>query len=137
MDTQPSFEQFLEADMHKLAEQIGEQREKQERKDIAEKELVREAIRSFPGVHRKEEGLQGEAFPQPNANAASPLPAYAQSAAPEVKLEIEYLLEVVLTKGLAAALSESKKSPEFVQDAFHDALVGKLYPVLQQKGIVK
>jgi hypothetical protein len=137
MDAQPSFEQALESDMHQLAAEISAQREQREMKDATEKELVKEAIRSFPGVHKDEEVLKAEVFPQKMTAGSSPLPAYAQTAAPEVKLEIEYLLDVALNKGLGAALAESKKSPDFVQDAFHDTLVGKLYPILQQKGIVK
>ena len=139
MDTQQSFEQFLESDMHKLAEQISVQRETREAKDATERELVKEAIRAFPGIHKNAEQLKAEVFP-PSASAsapASPLPAYAQGASPEIKLEIEYLIDVAFRKGLGAALAESKKSPEFVQDAFHDALAGKLYPMLQEKGIVK
>jgi hypothetical protein len=47
------------------------------------------------------------------------------------------LLDLALRDGLSKALSESEKSPYFVQDAFHDALAGKLYPELQKRGIVK
>jgi hypothetical protein len=67
----------------------------------------------------------------------SPLPAYAQSAAPEIRLEIEYLLDIALHKGIGIALSESAKSPYFVQDAFHDALAGRLYLELQKRGLMK
>ncbi len=86
MDSQPSFEQALEADMHQLAAEISAQRERREMQDVAEKELVKEAIRAFPGT-RPEENLKAEVFPpSASAAAASPLPAYAQTAAPEVKL---------------------------------------------------
>src|SRR6185369_12524381 len=127
MDQQPSFEQALESDMHQLAAEISAKREQREMKDATEQQLVKEAIRAFPGTHKSEDQLKAEVFPVAASSNSSPLPAYAQTASPEVKLEIEYLLEVVLQKGLGAALSESKKSPEFVQDAFHDALAGKLY----------
>ncbi len=66
-----------------------------------------------------------------------PLPAYAQAASPEVKREIEHLLDVAMAKGISEALAESEKAPYFVQDAFHDALAGKLYPELQQRGLIK
>lgn len=137
MDTQPSFEQALESDMHQLASEISAKREQREMKDATEQQLVREAIRAFPGVRKDEEALKAEVFPQKITAQSSPLPAYAQTAAPEVKLEIEYLLEIAFSKGLGPALAESKKSPDFVQDAFHDALAGKLYPMLQKKGVVK
>ena len=65
------------------------------------------------------------------------MPAYAQNAAPEIKLEIEYLLDLAFQKGIATALAESAKSPYFVQDAFHDALAGRLYPEMQKRGLMK
>jgi hypothetical protein len=72
-----------------------------------------------------------------NASPTSPLPDYAQNAPAEVKLEIEYLMDVALRQGLGKALSEAQKSPYFVQDALHDALAGRLYPELQKRGVVK
>ncbi len=127
--------------MKALAAEIRGQREKPEMKNASEKELLKEAIRAFPVLN---ENPQATAAPAPATPPAptdpashSPLPGYAQNAPPEVKLEIEYLLEITLREGLNKALLESKKSPYFVQDAFHDALAGKLYPELQKRGIIK
>ncbi len=137
MPEEPSFEYAaLESDMQKLAEQIRAGRERPVGEIKTERELVREAIRVFPNLHT--------AHPSPVSAAASqdddsrnPLPDYAKDAPAEVKLEIEYLCDVAIRKGISTALAESKKSPYFVQDAFHDALAGKLYPELQKRGIVK
>jgi hypothetical protein len=136
MDQQPSFEQSLESDISRLAAEINTQREKPEMQNAAEQELVREAIRAFPELKNQP---QSGGVPAPKAadDATSPLPAYAQGAPAEVKLEIEYLLDIALTKGIGAALTQAQKSPAFVQDAFHDALAGRLYPELQHRGIVK
>ncbi len=140
MDEIPSFENSIEADMKTLAAEIQRNRESDALKNASERELVKEAIRVFPQLNKV------PAAPAPSvpasaaassSSASSPLPDYAQSAAPEVKLEIEYLLDIALTQGLDKALSASEKSPYFVQDAFHDALAGKLYPELQKRGIVK
>jgi hypothetical protein len=139
MDSQPTFERAtLEADMRTLAAEIRNQRERPEMKDAGGKEVVKEAIRAFPDLNGNRAGSQ----PQPTtaaqtADANSPLPAYAQSAPAEVKLEIEYLLDIALKKGLSTAMSESHKSNYFVQDAFHDALTGRLYPELKKQGVVK
>jgi len=138
-----SFEKSLETDMQHLAAEIKGQRERPEMKGAAEQELVREAIRVFPELKNQPQAAGGTATQGAAAGATqpsdanSPLPAYAQSASAEVKLEIEYLLDVALKKGIGRALSESQKSPAFVQDAFHDALAGRLYPELQKRGIVK
>ena len=111
---------------------------------MAEQELVKEAIRAFPELKNQPQAApaanaaaQTAAADQSAENASSPLPAYAQNAPAEVKLEIEYLLDIAFKKGIGTALTESQKSPAFVQDAFHDALAGRLYPELQKRGIVK
>jgi hypothetical protein len=144
MDQPTSFEKALESDMQQLAAEIKGQREKPEMQSAAEKELVREAIRAFPelpkNLNEQPQVTSAAASASGGAqsdNANSPLPAYAQNAPAEVKLEIEYLLDVALRKGIGTALTESQKSPAFVQDAFHDALAGRLYPELQKRGIVK
>jgi len=135
MDQPASFEKSLEADIAQLAAEIRGQRERPEMRNAAEQEIVKEAIRAFPELKNQPQAAAGAA---PAADdAASPLPAYAQAAPAEVKLEIEYLLDIALKKGIGSALAESKKSPAFVQDAFHDALAGRLYPELQKRGVVK
>jgi hypothetical protein len=141
MDT-PSFEyQALEADMKILAAEIHRSTEFKDVKNMEGMYAVKEAIRAFPQLGHHPES-NGDPTPVPAAGVSqqfnnSPLPAYAQSAAPEVRLEIEYLMDFALREGLTKALAESEKSPYFVQDAFHDALAGRLYPELQRRGLVK
>ncbi len=134
--------------MKALAAEVRKSREHVEAESTNERELVKEAIRAFPRLNAAERPAAGVSVPPsppvppsagaaPASAAASPLPDYAQNAPAEVKLEIEYLLDLTLQHGIAKALAESEKSPYFVQDAFHDALAGKLYPELQKRGIVK
>jgi hypothetical protein len=143
MDETPTFEyKALESDMKSLAAEVQRSRESAELKNSNERELVKEAIRAFPRLNSAERPTAGAPVPQPasasaQAAAQSPLPDYAQSAPAEVKLEIEYLLDLAFQHGLSKALTESEKSPYFVQDAFHDSLAGKLYPELQRRGMVK
>ena len=139
MDSSPSFEQALEADIKTLAAEVRRTQELKDVKNSQGLEVVKEAIRAFPQLDKKAASDNGipvaPAIAQAQAN--SPLPAYAQNAAPEIRLEIEYLLDLAFQKGITAALTESAKSPDFVQDAFHDALAGKLYPELQKRGALK
>lgn len=146
MDETPVFEKSLEADLKTLAEGIQNGREKVVVQNYNERELVKEAIRAFPNFEKPSAAAvpvpvppatSSQVMNAPASGAASPLPDYAQNAAPEVKLEIEYLLDMALRDGISKALTASEKSPYFVQDAFHDALTGKLYPELQKRGIVK
>lgn len=137
-DQGTSFERALEEDMKVLAAEIKNQRARPELKDAGEQELLREAIRAFPQLEKKPEAPAARAAASDaGGDAKSPLPGYAQSAPAETKLEIEYLLELAFREGPVKALNESKKSPAFVQDAFHDALAGRLYPELQRRGFVK
>ena len=131
-----SFQSFeheaIEADIKLLAEEIRKHRETPESKNLAGKELLKQAIRSLPEV-----ATQGQPPQPPPSSVKSPIPDYAQNAPAEVKLEIEYLLDLAFHHGIAKADAEARKSPNFVLDAFHDALVGKLYPELQRRGMLK
>ncbi len=121
-----------------LAAEIRRTQERKDAKNAEGLEVVREAIRAFPQLgHEAPDGNGVPIAPVTPGQAASPLPQYAQSAPAEVKLEIEYLLDLAFQKGIGAALAESAKSSYFVQDAFHDALAGRLYPELQKRGVVK
>ncbi len=134
-----SFEHALEADMKTLAAEIHRTQEMKDVKNMEGLDAVKEAIRAFPQLGHELPDDNGVPVPPANGQSFSnsPLPAYAQDAPPEIRLEIEYLLDIALHKGIGAALSESAKSPYFVQDAFHDALAGRLYPELQKRGLMK
>lgn len=122
--------------MKTLAAEIHRTQEMKDVKNAEGLDVVKEAIRAFPQLdHGSGNGVPAARVTLGEAN--SPLPAYAQNAPAEVKLEIEYLLDLAFQKGIATALSASKKSPYFVQDAFHDALAGRLYPELQKRGVLK
>jgi hypothetical protein len=138
MDSSSSFEQTLEADMKTLAAEVQRAQELKDVKNAKGLEVVKEAIRAFPQLGHEVPNANGvPAAPATPGQAHSPLPAYAQDAPAEVKLEIEYLLDMAFQKGISAAMQESSKSPYFVQDAFHDALAGRLYPELQKRGLMK
>ncbi len=122
----------LEADIKILVGEIQKHREAPEGENLAGKELLKQAIKSLPQAVS-----QDQVPPSPSASAKSSLPDYAQNASPEVKLEIEYLLDIAFHQGIAKANAEAQKSPPFVLDAFHDALAGKLYPELRRRGILK
>ncbi|MDO8515825.1 MAG: hypothetical protein Q7S28_01090 [bacterium] len=127
---QPSFEHsFLESDLAHLAREVAERKESFERVGTSDKEILREAIKSF-----------GTA-PVSNAQSADdtakgPLPLYVKDAPPETKLEIEYLLDVAVHKGIAVANSEAKRANPYILDAFHDALLKMIHPVMEEKKLL-
>ena len=127
----PKFEHAaLEADMKVLVAEVKKHRERPEAATMTEKEILKQAIRSLPPAANVQN-------PQQDAQSKSPLPAYAQTASAEVKLEIEYLIDMAFHHGIAKADAVARKAPAFVLDAFHDALAGKLYPEFQRRGILK
>jgi len=127
----PSFEhQVLEADIKRLATEVQAHRERAETSRLSGQELIKKSLQSMASV-------SSSAQPVSQSAPASPLPDYAADASPETKLEIEYLLDMALHHGIEKANSEAKNSAPFIVDAFHDALVTKLYPELQKRGIVK
>jgi hypothetical protein len=130
----PSFEhEALEADIKTLAQEIQRRRERPESKNLSERELLKQAIKGLPSVAPP--SPPPEPVKQPPSK--SPLPAYAQNMPAEIKLEIEYLIDLAFHQGVAKATAEAKESSNFVLDAFHDALAGKLYPEFQKRGILK
>ena len=130
-DLTPQFEHaHLEADMERLAAEVKKNQENPEMRGASGQELIKQALKSV-GPTPATAALQAD------DTAQSPLPDYAQSASPEVKLEIEYLIDIAIHHGVMKANASAAKSSPFVLDAFHDALAGKLYPVFQKKGIVK
>jgi hypothetical protein len=141
MDAPSSFEhQPLESDLKTIAAEVTRAQEARTENRIQGVEAVRNAIRSFPTLNNNERpgasGMNATVVPGPVSDS-SPLPSYAQTASPETKREIEHLLDIALGQGIGKALTESENSPYFVQDAFHDALAGKLYPELQKRGLIK
>ncbi len=112
--------------MRRLAKEVLEHREKLEHKNFKDEELLKQSIARVIPLNKD------EAPPKP----FTPLPAYADDAPPEVKLEIEYLLDIALHHGLQKANAAARKSSDFVIDAFHDALAGKLYPEMKRRGLL-
>ena len=119
---------ILEADMRRLAAEVVKARELPENRNTPEKELLKQSLRASASTASQ---------PTTSLGTESPLPAAIQGAPAEVKLEIEYLVDLALHRGLQKANEAATKSDPFVLDAFHDMLAGKLYPELQKRGLLK
>lgn len=132
MDQLQNFEHSaLEADMQRLAVEVKKHRENPEFSSVSEVELLKHSIQSLAGG--------GQNVPQPSGAAADTgvLPAYVQSAPAEVKLEVEYLIDMALHQGVEKATAEARKSKNpFIVDALHDALATKLYSELKKRSLI-
>ena len=146
-----AFEQALEVDMRRLAEEVLARKESPGTESREDKEIIKEAIDS---MNQGEDAIAGAVAGTRTGTVAAPssasttddrgkmviqnpLPDYAVTAPVETKLEIEYLLELAFKKGILHASQEAAKSSAFVRDAFRDSLAGKLYPILKQRGVIK
>ncbi|MEK7193658.1 MAG: hypothetical protein AAB652_02610 [Patescibacteria group bacterium] len=127
----PEFKhETLEADLHRLANEVKEYRKESGNENVTDRELLKQSIqRLYPTLPQKQNS--------PPDDAQSPLPEYAANASSETKLEIEYLLDMAFHQGIEKANASAKGSNPFVLDAFHDALAGKLYPELERRGLLK
>lgn len=119
---------FLESDMRRLAAEVQKHRERPENRAVSDEALIKKSLAVFTPT---------ENAPASPPAGPGPLPTYTQAASPETRLEIEYLLDLAFHQGIEKANAAARQSSPFVLDAFHDTLVGKLYPELQKKGIVK
>lgn len=118
--------------MRRLAEIVTRNREHPETERLNDREIIKESLEQFSSSKVSAvQNLNGQ------NDANSPLPTYAQNASAETKLEIEYLLDIALHKGLDVAFREAEKSNDFVKDAFRDALAGRLHEDLKAMGILK
>lgn len=126
--------EVLEADLGRLAEEVRMARERPEFKDQGDKEIIKQSLeRMMPNLSAQNRTSGG----QPGDDSSGILPPYAKDVSPETKLEIEYLLDLALHKGLDEANKAAAKSSPFVLDAFHDTLVLKFYSEMVRRGILK
>jgi hypothetical protein len=121
----------LERDIEQLTLEINRRREMPETKSYSSKELIRQSLSVFAQY-----SAQAQVEPQDEKGEVSILPAYMKDAPAENKLLLEKLLDISLHHGIARGLREAKKAGPHFLDAFHDALVEKLYPELKRRGIV-
>ncbi len=138
MEKVRNFHEKLEADIKRLMVRTQERKILPAKEAIPSREVLRESLKVYA------EEMVPPAPPTPAADSGDDstrgiLPDYAGGGAvpAAVKLEVERLLDLVFERSLDAGIREAKKHPPFVQDAFHDALVDKLLPELEKRGLIK
>jgi len=116
----------LEKDVERISKEIWERREKIPSKDISDREIVRSVI--------------GERIQKAQAKPpqkSSILPKYLEGESEEIKAKVEELVNIAFQKGLDASIGEANKFGPFIVDALHDALTGKVYEELKNRGKLK
>ena len=137
-------ENNLEAEIAHLAQQLEEKKKllagSQETKE--DHEVVREYVTKE--VYGPQSPVNDDDDDdQPVAATPVPMPKpkkvkdYLDSLDRESAAQVNNLISLVSEKGFTAAITEAKNGEPFILDAFHDALVGKLYHELKDRGLVK
>jgi len=121
----------IENDMKRLAAEIKAIKIKAESNHISEQEIIKRSLSALTPIPPK----NPQTIEKQISN--SPLPQYTEFLFPEIKLEIEYLLDMAFREGITKALKKAQKSKDpLILDAFHDALAGKLHSELKKRGIL-
>lgn len=137
MVTVKNFNEHIEKSLMRVGQEAQKNLEKEEFKNLPEKEVVKQTIQSIASEVSAPTFSQQSATSQ-NEPQNSFLPAYlADEKDQNAKNKVRELVDIAFESGLEKALKEAKKQPPFVEDAFHDALTDKLLPELKKRGFLK
>lgn len=134
MNNRQNLEKILEQEIENLAKEIAEKRNLPEYKGLSEKELLKQTL--HPLV--KQPSIQSsEPTTQPTAPAEEAIiPDYLKNSPPEIKLQVEKLIDSVFHQGIEKTIKEANRAGPFILDAFHDALTDKLYDELKKRNLI-
>ncbi len=143
MVTIKNFSEDLERDLERLTAEV-EKREVFKEKNISEKEVVKNLVKEVFDEKKQEKESKPDLITEKKNEVLAKekldlLPSYLKEEKWEdkkIKIVIEQLISLVFEKGISRGITEAKKMPPFVQDAFHDALADKILPFLREKGLL-
>jgi hypothetical protein len=75
--------------------------------------------------------------PDPTTDENAEFPNYLAGANSDVKSHVHQLIQIAMHSGIEKAVSRAKAESTYVLDAFHDALVDKLYNELKGRGVFR
>jgi len=131
--TPPEFEhQALERDIAKLA---GELKEHQPEETKINRAAVKQVLHGH--FHAPDPNSAPAPASEPPQKTSPVLPNYLGNAPADIRFQIEKLIDFAWHKGIFAAIKAARKSNPLVIDAFHDALIDKVYDELKKQGHLK
>jgi len=146
---EPTQRGAVEAEIAQLSRQIEEKRRLLEGQHgiVEEKELVRHVIAEKIGEAIGQAPGSGVPASDPQAAAPSPAsvpvastksatPTYLDTLDDDTVQKINTLVAAVFEQGLAKTIKTVVEEDPFILDAFHDALVDKLYEELKKHKVV-
>lgn len=123
IERQPASHEVLEKEIQELRKEVESYRARVPDERAAVHRVVGERVQQekrMAGVH-------------PSAI----VPHYITLNHPELRLQVEQLIDRAWHQGLSHTLKEARKSGMIILDAFHDALTDKLYDEFQKRGLFK
>ncbi|MCX6702448.1 MAG: hypothetical protein NTW60_01095, partial [Candidatus Wolfebacteria bacterium] len=108
----------IEQDIERLSREVKEFKNLPENKDLAEREIVKQAIQPVMKPVVAPQNTSAQTVLEED----SVLPDYLKDSSTDIKLKVEKLLEEVFKKGVEKAAEDAIKAGPFILDAFHDAL---------------
>ena len=135
---------IIEQEIAQLSLAIEEKRTilEKENRIVEEKELVRTAVQeTVAGLQLHTVPLPAHK-PPPSAQPPAPQPKptarhYLDNLDEESVNKVQLLVNKTFDKGIKKTVGEIQHEEAFIIDAYHDALVDKLYEELKARGIVK
>jgi hypothetical protein len=124
----------LEADIERLSKEIAEKKNLPEYKEISEKELIKQVLQ--PLIKTTADGERQATSEKRESVEKRILPDYLSDSPAEIKIQVEKLIDSVFHQGIDKVVKTAKQGNPFVLDAFHDALVDKLYEELKKRKLV-
>lgn len=131
----------LEAEIAELNREIASKRRELEAKQgmVSERGALHEVIAekldvSSADVAALRQELKTSTAGNQNSNANTA--GYLNSLSDDQIEVVNNLVNMIAKKGINKAVTEAKKLDPFLLDAFHDALVDKLYDELTSRGLV-
>lgn len=150
MDAAPQSAESFSAHVERVAAALETRAAQAGESAPVSREAVRDVLRSIA-----EQAPESAPVPQPVPAASVPVPAAvpatgpttrtidvlpdylrAEDADPAVVAKVESLVTEAFRHGLVRALKSARSQPPIVEDAFHDALVDIVLPLLKERNML-
>ena len=124
---------IIEKDIERLSKEIAEKKNLPEYKEVPERELIKQTLQ--PLVRQATSDKQ-QVTKKEEETKETVLPDYLKDSPPEIKLRVEKLVDLVFHQGIEKTIKEANQAGPFILDAFHDALIDKLYDELKKRNLI-
>ncbi|HET8581501.1 MAG TPA: hypothetical protein VFL98_03500 [Candidatus Paceibacterota bacterium] len=126
------FSPAFEAEVAAINTEIASRRSVLEREAGIESAASQEIAKAAIG-NALHDAAQAAAAP---ADPAASSGSYLDHTDPATAASVNALIDEIQEKGIAAAIADARTKDPYILDAFHDALVDKLYDALSQRGLI-